>query len=43
MDVNNNKNIPINKDIKQLESESSIRRKGIRHLKEILFKRWKLF
>ena len=39
MDVNNNKNIPINKDIKQLESKSSIRRKEIKHLGEIFFKR----
>ncbi len=43
MDVDNNKKIFIDEDIKQLESGSSIYRKGIKYLGEILFKRWKLF
>ncbi len=38
MDVDNNENIPIDEDIKQFKSGSSIRRKGIRCLGEILFK-----
>ncbi len=43
MDVNNNEKILTDKDIKQLKSEFFIRRKEIRRLGEILFKRWKLF